>query len=181
MSASSTPASGLVRMNAPVFYFAATFILLFGITVIAIPQQAGAWLLAAQNWAANTVGWYYMLAMTLYLVFVVVTALSGYGKIKLGADHDEPEFSYLSWAGMLFAAGISITLFFFCVSEPLTHLVQPPQGAPMNADAARQAMQILFLHWGLHGWVCSPLSAWRWRISPTGITCRWRCVRRCTR
>jgi choline/glycine/proline betaine transport protein len=71
MSASSTPASGLVRMNAPVFYFAATFILLFGITVIAIPQQAGAWLLAAQNWAANTVGWYYMLAMTLYLVFVV--------------------------------------------------------------------------------------------------------------
>lgn len=113
-------------MNAPVFYFAATFILLFGITVIAIPQQAGAWLLAAQNWAANTVGWYYMLAMTLYLVFVVVTALSGYGKIKLGADHDEPEFSYLSWAGMLFAAGISITLFFFCVSEPLTHLVQPP-------------------------------------------------------
>ena len=88
MSASSTPSSGLVRMNAPVFYFAATFILLFGITVIAIPQQAGAWLLAAQNWAANTVGWYYMLAMTLYLVFVVVTALSGYGKIKLGADHD---------------------------------------------------------------------------------------------
>ncbi|AMX89484.1 hypothetical protein A4W92_21560 [Pseudomonas aeruginosa] len=34
----------------------------------------------------------------------LVTALSGYGKIKLGADHDEPEFSYLSWAGMLFAA-----------------------------------------------------------------------------
>ncbi|MGV8435557.1 BCCT family transporter, partial [Pseudomonas aeruginosa] len=57
--------------------------------------------------APQTVGWYYLLAMTLYLIFVVVTALSGYGKIKLGADHDEPEFSYLSWAGMLFAAGIS--------------------------------------------------------------------------
>ena len=42
MSASSTPSSGMVRMNAPVFYFAATFILLFGITVIAIPQQTGA-------------------------------------------------------------------------------------------------------------------------------------------
>jgi hypothetical protein len=76
MSASSTPASGLVRMNPPVFYFAATVILLFGLVVIAMPEQAGAWLLAAQNWAANTVGWYYMLAMTLYLVFVVVTALS---------------------------------------------------------------------------------------------------------
>ncbi|WP_081263176.1 choline transporter BetT [Pseudomonas putida] len=141
-----------IRMNPPVFYFAATFILLFALTVIANPQAAGEWLLAAQNWAAHTVGWYYMLAMTLYLVFVVVTALSGYGKIKLGADHDEPEFSYLSWAGMLFAAGISITLFFFCVSEPLTHLMQPPQGEAGTVEAGRQAMQVLFLHWGLHGW-----------------------------
>ncbi|MDQ1893047.1 choline BCCT transporter BetT, partial [Pseudomonas aeruginosa] len=110
------------------------------------------WLLAAQTWASQTVGWYYLLAMTLYLIFVVVTALSGYGKIKLGADHDEPEFSYLSWAGMLFAAGISITLFFFCVSEPLTHFLQPPQGEAGTQEAARQAMELLFLHWGLHGW-----------------------------
>ncbi|HBO8989197.1 TPA: BCCT family transporter, partial [Pseudomonas aeruginosa] len=112
----------------------------------------GEWLLAAQTWASQTVGWYYLLAMTLYLIFVVVTALSGYGKIKLGADHDEPEFSYLSWAGMLFAAGISITLFFFCVSEPLTHFLQPPQGEAGTQEAARQAMELLFLHWGLHGW-----------------------------
>ncbi|MGI4839801.1 MAG: choline transporter BetT [Janthinobacterium lividum] len=152
MSVSSAPASTTVRMNPPVFFFAASFILLFGIIVIAFPQTAGAWLAAAQSWAANTVGWYYMTAMTLYLIFVVGTALSGYGKLKLGADHDEPEFSYLSWAGMLFAAGISITLFFFCVSEPLTHMMHPPQGEGGTQAAARQAMQLVFLHWGLHGW-----------------------------
>ena len=152
MSAPSSNTPSTIRMNPPVFYFAASFILLFGLAVISNPQVAGEWLLAAQNWAANTVGWYYMLAMTLYLVFVVVTALSGYGKIKLGADHDEPEFSYLSWAGMLFAAGISITLFFFCVSEPLTHMLAPPQGPAGTSEAARQGMQLLFLHWGLHGW-----------------------------
>ena len=140
MNVPSAQNSAPVRMNAPVFYFAATFILIFGLVVISFPGAAGQWLLAAQNWAANTVGWYYMLAMTLYLVFVVVTAMSGYGKIKLGADHDEPEFSYLSWAGMLFAAGISITLFFFCVSEPLTHLMQPPQGEAGTTEAARQAI-----------------------------------------
>ncbi len=152
MSVSSAPASATVRMNPPVFFFAASFILLFGIIVIAFPETAGAWLAAAQSWAANTVGWYYMTAMTLYLIFVVGTALSGYGKLKLGADHDEPEFSYLSWAGMLFAAGISITLFFFCVSEPLTHMMHPPQGEGGTQAAARQAMQLVFLHWGLHGW-----------------------------
>ncbi|KUM41331.1 choline transporter [Pseudomonas sp. EpS/L25] len=149
---SATPSSGTVRLNPPAFYCAAAVILLFSLIVIIRPEQAGAWLLQAQTWAANTVGWYYLLAMTLYLVFVVVTALSGYGKIKLGADHDQPEFSYLSWAGMLFAAGISITLFFFCVSEPLTHFTQPPAGEGGTPAAARQAMQILFLHWGLHGW-----------------------------
>ncbi|WP_249267040.1 choline BCCT transporter BetT [Pseudomonas aeruginosa] len=132
--------------------FVAILILLFAAVVIGFPQRAGEWLLAAQTWASQTVGWYYLLAMTLYLIFVVVTALSGYGKIKLGADHDEPEFSYLSWAGMLFAAGISITLFFFCVSEPLTHFLQPPQGEAGTQEAARQAMELLFLHWGLHGW-----------------------------
>ncbi|MCO3700340.1 BCCT family transporter [Pseudomonas aeruginosa] len=140
------------RQNPPVFYGAAILILLFAAVVIGFPQRAGEWLLAAQTWASQTVGWYYLLAMTLYLIFVVVTALSGYGKIKLGADHDEPEFSYLSWAGMLFAAGISITLFFFCVSEPLTHFLQPPQGEAGTQEAARQAMELLFLHWGLHGW-----------------------------
>ncbi|MBH9324075.1 choline BCCT transporter BetT [Pseudomonas aeruginosa] len=139
-------------MNPPVFYGAAILILLFAAVVIGFPQRAGEWLLAAQTWASQTVGWDYLLAMTLYLIFVVVTALSGYGKIKLGADHDEPEFSYLSWAGMLFAAGISITLFFFCVSEPLTHFLQPPQGEAGTQEAARQAMELLFLHWGLHGW-----------------------------
>lgn len=152
-SPSATPSAPTpIRMNPPVFYGAAILILLFAAVVIGFPQRAGEWLLAAQTWASQTAGWYYLLAMTLYLIFVVVTALSGYGKIKLGADHDEPEFSYLSWAGMLFAAGISITLFFFCVSEPLTHFLQPPQGEAGTQEAARQAMELLFLHWGLHGW-----------------------------
>ena len=152
MSAPSAAEAATPRMNPPVFYSSAALILVFALVVMGAPEQAGAWLLRAQTWAADSVGWYYLLAMTLYLVFVVVTALSGYGKIKLGADHDEPEFSYLSWAGMLFAAGISITLFFFCVSEPLTHFAQPPQGEAGTREAARQAMQLLFLHWGLHGW-----------------------------
>lgn len=141
-----------VRISKPVFYFSGTFVLLFSLVMVFVPSKASEWLLGAQNWASNTVGWYYMVVVTSYLIFGIVIALSGYGKIKLGADHDEPEFSYISWAGMLFAAGISITLFFFCVSEPLTHMLSPPQGLGGDADAARQSMKLLFMHWGLHGW-----------------------------
>ena len=147
------PQQSPVRTLRPVFAFAAIVVVAFALFVSLFPLGAGRLLVKAQDWAALNVGWYYLLAMTLYLVFVVGVALSKYGGIKLGADHDEPEFSYLSWAGMLFAAGISITLFFFCVSEPLTHYLQPPQGEPAAGEAgARQAMQLLFLHWGLHGW-----------------------------
>ena len=149
-----------VRTLRPVFAVASVIVVAFAIFVSLFPLGAGRMLMQAQDWASSNVGWYYLLAMTLYLVFVVVAALSPYGSIKLGADHDEPEFSYLSWAGMLFAAGISITLFFFCVSEPLTHFMQPPQGDPAAGEAgARQAMQLLFLHWGLHGWGVFALAA----------------------
>ncbi|WP_427925963.1 BCCT family transporter [Stenotrophomonas maltophilia] len=154
------PQQSPVRTLRPVFAFAAIVVVAFALFVSLFPLGAGRLLLKAQDWAALNVGWYYLLAMTLYLVFVVGVALSKYGGIKLGADHDEPEFSYLSWAGMLFAAGISITLFFFCVSEPLTHYLQPPQGDPAAGEAgARQAMQLLFLHWGLHGWGVFALAA----------------------
>ena len=154
------PHTAPVRTLKPVFTAAAAVVVAFAAFVSVQPTDAGRLLMQAQEWASANVGWYYLLAMTLYLVFVVVTALSPYGNIKLGADHDEPEFSYLSWAGMLFAAGISITLFFFCVSEPLTHFMQPPQGADANGEAgARQAMQLLFLHWGLHGWGVFALAA----------------------
>lgn len=111
------PQQSPVRTLRPVFAFAAIVVVAFALFVSLFPLGAGRLLLKAQDWAALNVGWYYLLAMTLYLVFVVGVALSKYGGIKLGADHDEPEFSYLSWAGMLFAAGISITLFFFCVSD----------------------------------------------------------------
>ena len=159
MNIVETPPSE-VRTLRPVFLLAATIVAAFAILVTAFPISSGVLLLEAQTWASRNVGWYYLLAMTVYLVFVVGVALSGYGQVKLGADHDEPEFSYLSWAGMLFAAGISITLFFFCVSEPLTHYLQPPQGGVGGGEAsARQAMQLLFMHWGLHGWGVFALAA----------------------
>lgn len=45
-----------MRMNPPVFYGAAALILIFALVVIGLPQPAGEWLLAAQTWAAGSVG-----------------------------------------------------------------------------------------------------------------------------
>lgn len=141
-----------VTLNRAVFYGAALIIVLFSAGVLAFPQQASLILGKAQTWASATFGWYYMLVVAFYLGFVLFVALSRYGDIKLGPDHATPDFSYGSWAAMLFSAGIGSELLFFGASEPLDHLLQPPEGVAGSAQAARDGMVLTMMHWGLHGW-----------------------------
>ena len=141
-----------VKLNRAVFFGAALIIVLFSASVLAFPQQASALLGKAQSWASATFGWYYMLVVAFYLGFVLFVALSRYGDIKLGPDHATPDFSYGSWAAMLFSAGIGSELLFYGASEPLDHLLQPPEGVAGSAQAARDGMVLTMMHWGLHGW-----------------------------
>lgn len=53
---------------------------------------------------------------------------------------------------MLFSAGYGIALLFFGVAEPVLHYAAPPTAAPESIEAAREAMQIAFFHWGFHIW-----------------------------
>ena len=64
----------------------------------------------------------YSLSLSLFLdVFLIFLAFSRYGRFKLGSDEEEPEFSMLSWIGMLFSAGLGVGIVFWGVAEPLTH------------------------------------------------------------
>lgn len=162
----SAPASAVshrpslkTRLNRPVFFSSAILIIAFAAIIIAFPQASTAWLSSAQATLASSFGWYYMLVVAAYLGFIVWLAASPYGKIKLGADDEQPAFSYGAWAGMLFSSGIGISLLYFGASEPLTHYLYPPQGAAATPAAASQAMTLTFLHWGLHGWAIYALIA----------------------
>lgn len=141
-----------VRVNNMVFYTSALLILLLTALLIAVPETAGRVLGVAQAWLTRTFGWYYMLVICGYLVFVIALAFSDFGKLKLGGKEDQPDFSYGAWAGMLFSSGIGISLLYFGASEPLDHYFNPPEGASASLEAARHGMQLTFLHWGLHGW-----------------------------
>lgn len=110
------------------------------------------WIGITLNWVSATFGWYYLLAATLYIVFVIYIATSRYGSIKLGPEQSKPEFSLVSWAAMLFAAGIGIDLMFFSVAEPVTQYMMPPEGQGQTLEAARQAMVWTLFHYGLTGW-----------------------------
>ncbi|MAO68779.1 MULTISPECIES: BCCT family transporter [Idiomarina] len=136
----------------PVFLPAVIVITLLVIGTLSAPEKAGElfnWTLAG---ITDNFGWFYMLAVALFLVFIIGVAISRWGRIKLGPDHCEPEYSFTSWFAMLFSAGYGIALLFFGVSEPVLHYAEPPAGAAETIGSAKQAMQIAYFHWGFHIW-----------------------------
>ncbi len=104
------------------------------------------------NLLINDFGWLYMLAMSIFVIFPIMLALSKFGKVRLGPEDSRPEYSTLSWFAMLFSAGMGVGLVFFGVGEPIFHYMQPPFAEPRTIEAATQAMQLSFFHWGLHPW-----------------------------
>ncbi|MGY3339732.1 choline/carnitine/betaine transport [Streptomyces filamentosus] len=109
---------------------------------------------SALSWVLNNFAWLFVVAADTFLVLCVVIALSRFGRIRLGADDSEPEFTNLAWIAMMFSAGMGIGLMFYGVGEPLQHFLDPPPGGgPAGTGAAaRTAMEYSFFHWTLTPW-----------------------------
>ncbi len=97
-------------------------------------------------------GWFFVLAVNLFLIFCLSIAFSKFGNIRLGGRTAKPEFKKASWFAMLFSAGMGIGILFWSVGEPILHYVNPPFGTGKTIEAAQRSMQFTFLHWGLHAW-----------------------------
>ena len=116
------------------------------------PQRADLLFSGAQRWVVGHFDWFYTSAVTVFLVFLLMVAASRFGDIRLGPDDAVPEFNFVSWTAMLFAAGMGIGLMYFGVGEPLQHFLKPPTQIGSTPEAAREALQVTFFHWGLHAW-----------------------------
>ncbi|MGP4042018.1 BCCT family transporter [Gracilibacillus sp. D59] len=105
------------------------------------------------EWMITNFGWFYMLITALFVVFVITLALSPYGKIRLGKPEDRPEYSWFSWIGMLFAAGIGVGFVFWGVAEPVLYYMDPPLGyEPGTRESALAGLRYGSYHWALHPW-----------------------------
>lgn len=149
MSEARTP---FHTFNLPVLLPSLTLILGLLIYCGSDPAAAEVFLNGVQGWISQHFSWFYTLAVSGFVVFLIGIALSSYGKIRLGSDESEPEFSFPSWLAMLFAAGMGIGLMYYGVGEPLQHFVAPPLGEGKTLAAAREAMSSTFLHWGFGAW-----------------------------
>lgn len=136
-----------------VLYISAILIFLFVLWGAIFPTHLGNSAGAALDWVIDSFGWYYMLIASGFVAFGIFVAISPFGNLRLGDEDDRPEHSFISWIGMLFAAGLGAGFVFFGVAEPVLYYMDVPSGiVPGTVEAAESGLRYGVFHWGLHAW-----------------------------
>lgn len=152
-----------------VFAISGLTVIAFVLLTLIFQASAEPMFSALRGWLTSNLDWFFITAGNIFVVVCLGLAVSPLGKVRLGGTEAKPDYSYLGWFSMLFAAGMGIGLMFYGVSEPLSHFGSAMGGtsvedgvrtdwAPLgaaagDADAARRlAMAATIYHWGLHPW-----------------------------
>jgi choline/glycine/proline betaine transport protein len=130
MSSKGPPASLRESIHPVVFPGAAAVILGIVIAAMVAPGWLSDTFGDARLGISDNFGWLMIMTMAVLLGTAIYLAVSRYGRIKLGPDDSEPDFSTGAWFAMLFSAGMGIGLMFFAVAEPMWHLLYPPIAQP---------------------------------------------------
>ncbi|MGP5312884.1 BCCT family transporter [Psychrobacter faecalis] len=140
------------KVNKPVFITSSVLIVGFIIFGSLFSETAAALFSFLQAFIAEKFRWLFIILFNMALVFCIYLTASRYGDIRLGKQTERPQYSLFSWIAMLFSAGIGIGLVYWGTAEPLYHFMAPPLGEAETLESAKQAMNLSFLHWGLHAW-----------------------------
>lgn len=152
-----------------VFLISGLTIIFFVALTIIFQTQAEPIFSSMRNWLTGNLSWFFMSAANIFVVLCLGLIISPLGRVRLGGTEAKPDYGYLGWFSMLFAAGMGIGLMFYGVSEPLSHFGSsmsgisitdgvrtdwaPLGGAEGNAAAAASlGMAATIYHWGLHPW-----------------------------
>nr|WP_319398350.1 BCCT family transporter [uncultured Carboxylicivirga sp.] len=142
-----------IKANGPVFITSLLVIFILVLTTLIVGKPMEKYFSLIQTKVANNTGWFFILLVNILLMFALYLGFSKYGNIRIGGKGAKPEFSKKGWFAMLFSAGMGIGLLFWSVAEPIFHYNSNP--LIDNTDkvgAAKSAMGLTFLHWGVHAW-----------------------------
>ena len=137
----------------PVFAISATLVVLFVTFTIIFQEQAAQVFTALRPWLTSRFDWVFMISTNIFVLVSIGLIFSKWGKVRIGGRDAKPDYRYVSWFAMMFAAGIGIGLMFYGVLEPVNNFLNPPLGYD-NADPAIReiAMAATIFHWALHPW-----------------------------
>lgn len=139
-------------IHKPVFWPAIILITAMIASTLLLGDQAEELFNNIQNAITDNGGWFFVIVVNVFIVFSLFIAFSRFGNIKLGGDKAETDFSTMAWFAMLFSAGMGIGIMFWSVAEPIFHYLSPPMAEGGTPEAAQQAMNLTYLHWGFHAW-----------------------------
>jgi len=143
-------------IHVPVFPVAAILIICFVGGTLVFPDTADQVFKSSKDWIIDHFDWLFMISANYFIIFFIALAVMPFGKIRLGGDDAKPEFTLLSWFGMLFAAGMGIGLMFWSVAEPVAYFTDwygtPLDVVPKTPAAAELALGATMFHWGFHAW-----------------------------
>ncbi len=153
----------------PVFVISGLTVVAFVILTLAFQDQVDPLFNGLRNWLTAKLDWFFLSAANVFVILCLVLIVTPLGRVRLGGRDATPDYSYMGWFAMLFAAGMGIGLMYFGVSEPISHFTSSLGGtaveegvrtdwAPLGAaagdetEAARLGMAATIFHWGLHPW-----------------------------
>lgn len=105
---------------------------------------------AAKNFMTVQCGWIFSLAGILSLLVIIGAYFSPLGNVKIGGPSAKPLLKKSSWFAVTLCTTIAAGILFWGTAEPIWNLAYPPESLgiePMSADAAKFAMETLYLHW----------------------------------
>ncbi len=135
-----------------VFWITVAIVLAAVVFGVAAPESFETVTGKVQSFITSTFGWYYLILVTIIVIFCVFLIFSPVGAIRLGKPDEKPEYTKTTWFAMLFSAGMGIGLVFWGSAEPVFHYSAPPLADPLTAQANKEAMRFTFFHWGIHAW-----------------------------
>ncbi|RYG74458.1 BCCT family transporter [Lentibacillus lipolyticus] len=138
----------------PVFYVSAVIVALLVLAGAIFTDTFKETANALFNFTTINFGWFYLLAVFIFIIFLVALSATKYGRLRLGPKNSRPEYPFFTWIGMLFSAGFGAGLVFWGVAEPMSHFFATPFAGleAQSEDAARVAMGYAFFHWGISQW-----------------------------
>ncbi|KGX86134.1 glycine betaine uptake BCCT transporter [Pontibacillus litoralis] len=153
-------ANGLSKKVTIVFWITMAIAVLSVLWGVIAPNHLQEVTGAIRDFITVNFGWYYLIIVTLFVLFCIFVILSPFGAIKLGNPDDEPDYSMPTWFAMLFSAGMGIGLVFWGVAEPASHFAtNPPTAEPGSTLALRESIKYSYFHWGIHAWAIYALVA----------------------
>ncbi|MGB3258191.1 MAG: BCCT family transporter [Ornithinimicrobium sp.] len=142
-----------LRTDPVIFFWSAGLMITFLILLLLFPDPIAEAFGSGRDWVVTNLGWFFILGVSSWLVFLIWIAFSKFGAIRLGGNDSRPAYSGLSWFAMLFAGGIGTVLMFWGVAEPISHFDNPPRNVePYSVAAAEDAMAFSLYHLALHTW-----------------------------